>query len=296
MDRVRMPEVQSTSVVLTGDLFAENGALFLPRVLTYNVHRCVGVDGLLSPQRISRVIASCQPDIVALQELDVRRSRTGGIDQAQWIGRQLGMDVHFHPAMGTTNELYGDAILTALPSRLIKADVLPKLPSRRRLEPRGALWVSIALDHVEVQLLNTHLGLNCRERLVHVETLLGPEWLGNNPYHEPVIVLGDFNALPGSRVYTRLASRLRDAQRLSPSDWPRATFPSRLPLLRIDHVFVSRFVEVLAVRTLLQSAARIASDHLPLCIDFRVVSSADQAPHRARESGSCFVYQSLFRS
>jgi endonuclease/exonuclease/phosphatase family metal-dependent hydrolase len=252
----------------------------LPRVLTYNVHRCVGVDGLLSPQRISGVIASCHPDIVALQELDVRRSRTGSIDQAQWIGRQLGMDVHFHPAMGTTDELYGDAILTALPSRLVKAGVLPKLPSRRRLEPRGALWVSVALDHAEVHLLNTHLGLNCLERLAHVEVLLGPEWLGNNFCREPVIVLGDFNALPGSRVYARLASRLRDAQRLSPGDRPRATFPSRLPFLRIDHVFVSRFVEVLEARTLRHSEARTASDHVPLCIDFRVSSPADQASNR----------------
>jgi endonuclease/exonuclease/phosphatase family metal-dependent hydrolase len=275
-----MPEVQSTSVVLTGEPWAANGVLFLPRVLTYNVHRCVGIDGLLSPERIAAVIASCQPDIVALQELDVRPSQTGGMDQAQWIGRQLSMDVHFQPAMGTTDELYGDAILTALPSRLVKAGVLPSLPSRRGLEPRGALWVSVALDHAEVQLLNTHLGLNRHERLAHVEALLGPEWLGDTFDREPVIVLGDFNALPGSRVYARLASRLRDAQRLSPSDWPRATFPSLLPFLRIDHVFVSRFVEVLEVRTLRHSAARIASDHVPLCIDFRVVSPADQAPRR----------------
>jgi endonuclease/exonuclease/phosphatase family metal-dependent hydrolase len=286
MDRVQTPEVQSKGVVLTGEFLAENGVLFLPRVLTYNVHRCVGVDGLLSPQRISQVIASCQPDIVALQELDVRRSRTGGIDQAHWIGGQLGMGVHFHPAMGTTNELYGDAILTALPSRLIKAGVLPTHPSRRRLEPRGALWVSVALDHAEVQLLNTHLGLNRHERLAHVEALLGPEWLGNNPCRSPVIVLGDFNALPGSRGYARLASRLRDAQQLSPSDRPRATFPAPLPLLRVDHVFVSRFVEVLEVRTLRHSMARAASDHLPLCVDFRVVSPVDQALHREHSGRS----------
>jgi len=209
-DRVRVPEFQSTSVVLADEPLAANGVLFLYRVLTYNVHRCVGIDGLLSPQRISAVIASCQPDIVALQELDVRRSRTGGIDQTHWIGRQLGMDVHFHPAIGATNELYGDAILTALPSRLIKAGVLPRLPSRPRLEPRGALWVSIAFDHAEVQLLNTHLGLNRHERLAHIETLLGPEWLGNNLCREPVIVLGDFMPfpVPASTPALRRGSRM----------------------------------------------------------------------------------------
>src|SRR5690606_32470965 len=37
-------------------------------VMTYNVHRCIGVDGKLSPERIARVIARHSPDIVVLQE------------------------------------------------------------------------------------------------------------------------------------------------------------------------------------------------------------------------------------
>ena len=47
-----------------------------PAVMTYNVHSCLGMDGKLSPARIARVIAQCNPDVVALQELDVRRART----------------------------------------------------------------------------------------------------------------------------------------------------------------------------------------------------------------------------
>ena len=54
----------------------------VPRILTYNVHSCFDMDGGLSPQRIAKVIAPCQPDIVCLQELDVGRVRTRGIDQA----------------------------------------------------------------------------------------------------------------------------------------------------------------------------------------------------------------------
>jgi endonuclease/exonuclease/phosphatase family metal-dependent hydrolase len=47
------------------------------RIMTYNVHRCVGADGRADPRRIAEVIAACQPDMVALQELDVGR-RWGG--------------------------------------------------------------------------------------------------------------------------------------------------------------------------------------------------------------------------
>src|SRR5690606_25634562 len=43
------------------------------RVMTYNVHSCIGMDGKLDPERIARVIARARPDVVALQELDVGR-------------------------------------------------------------------------------------------------------------------------------------------------------------------------------------------------------------------------------
>ena len=68
----------------------------VPRILTYNVHRCIGMDGHLSPQRIANVIAPCRPDIVCLQELDVGRVRTRGVDQAHAIARELGMHMLFH--------------------------------------------------------------------------------------------------------------------------------------------------------------------------------------------------------
>src|SRR5439155_8536057 len=69
------------------------------RVLTYNVHSCVGLDGSLSPDRIARVIARYEPDVVALQELDVARPRTGGVDQAEIIAARLELPPHFRPAM-----------------------------------------------------------------------------------------------------------------------------------------------------------------------------------------------------
>ena len=246
-------------------------SLKLSRVLTYNVHHCLGLDGRLSPERTAEVIASGQPDIIALQELDVRRRRTGGVDQAHAIARELDMGVYFHPAVGVAEELYGDAILTAQPSRLVKAGPLPGL-TRRRLEPRGALWASVHVGGAEIQLINTHLGLDRRERLAQVDALLGSEWLGHDACRDPLILLGDLNAVPRSRAYERLAARLRDAQRASPVSRPKPTFPARLPLLRLDHVFVSCAIEVLGVETLRTSAARIASDHLPLVVEFRVIS------------------------
>jgi endonuclease/exonuclease/phosphatase family metal-dependent hydrolase len=114
-----------------------DGVQSLLRILTYNVHRCLGIDGKLLPARIAEVIASCEPDIVALQELDVGRVRTGGVDQAHAIAHELGMTFHFQPALRVMEERYGDAILTARPSRLVRAGALPGLAGVPYLEPRA---------------------------------------------------------------------------------------------------------------------------------------------------------------
>jgi len=248
------------------------------RILTYNVRRCLGTDGRLSPGRIADVIAAYEPDVVALQELDVRRARTGSVDQAHAIAQALGMQMHFHASLRVMEEEYGNAILTHRPSQLVKAGPLPRGTGRRAPEPRGALWASIDLGGMDVQVITTHLGLRRNERLAQVDHLLGPQWLGHSACREPVIFLGDLNASPRSRAYRRLASRLRDVQEAVSHQRAKPTFPSRLPVLRIDHVFVSRAIHVLRVESVRSPAARVASDHLPLMVEFQVMPVRGHRP------------------
>lgn len=240
------------------------------RIVTYNVHRCLGVDGMLSPKRIASVIASREPDIVALQEVDVGRARTGGIDQAHAIADALNMTLHFHSVLQVVEEKYGDAILTTRPSELVRAAMLPGRSRIRRLEPRGALWVSIDFEGTRLQVINTHLGLTRRERRLQVDALLGPTWTGHPECTDPFILLGDFNAVPRGRTYRRLNARLADAQLAAGRRRALPTFPTRLPVLRLDHVFVSRSVAVRKVEVLRTSLTRVASDHLPLVVDFEI--------------------------
>lgn len=240
------------------------------RVMTYNVHSCVGMDGKLDAKRVSRVIAQARPDVVALQELDVGRLRTLHLDQAHLISRYLNMDFHFHPAMHVEEERYGDAILTHLPHRLIKTGILPGLSGKPHLEPRGALWVAIDLHGKEIQIINTHLGLDQRERTAQVEALLGDEWLANETCHDPVVVCGDFNALPSSTVCRQLGKQLRDVQIVARNHSPKNTFPTRFPTLRIDHIFISRGLQITGIEIPNSQIARTASDHLPLVAEFRI--------------------------
>lgn len=243
------------------------------RLMTYNVHRCVGVDRKLDIERVADVIAACRPDVVALQELDVGRARTRGVDQAHRLAELLRMRSHFHPAMAVEEELYGDAILTALPERLVKVGGLPGLPKLRGLEPRGALWVAVDLGGVELQVINTHLGLVPREQQVQAAELLGQRWLGSEGFVGPAVLLGDFNALPVSQTYRMLTAVLRDAQD-GRGKAPTATFPSGFPILRIDHVFLAGDITVTGVESPFDPRARAASDHLPLIVELEVAATS----------------------
>ena len=252
----------------------------MPRIMTYNVHRCVGTDGRLDVRRVAEVIAESEPDIVALQELDVGRARTRGVDQAHAIAQMLGMRSRFHPALKVEEELYGDALLTALPERLIQAGPLPGLPSLPRLEPRGALWAAIEVDGRELNVVTTHLGLLAREQQAQTEALMGPEWLGRTRDLDACILLGDFNATSTSAAYRRIRTRFDDVQK-ERRGRNIPTFPSLFPMLRIDHVFIGAAVEVLGVHVPATPLARAASDHLPLVVDFRLKKAADSGQQGA---------------
>jgi endonuclease/exonuclease/phosphatase family metal-dependent hydrolase len=240
----------------------------MPRILTYNVHRCVGADRRLDVGRIAAVIAELEPDIVALQELDVGRARTGGVDQAHEIAQRLKMAFHFHPALKVEEELYGDAILTSYPERLVRSAPLPGYPRVRALEPRGALWVAVEIEGRDVQIINTHLGLVPREQQIQAAALASHGWLEDPACVTPKILLGDFNATATSVVYRTLTANLESARRLSPRKTPTSTFPSALPVLRIDHIFVSKEIRVRDVFAPFSPLTRVASDHLPLVMDF----------------------------
>lgn len=238
------------------------------RIMTYNVHRCVGTDRRLDVERVAEVIASARADIVALQELDVGRRRTRHVDQAHRLAELLDMRSHFHPAMHVEEERYGDAILTALPERLVRAGALPHYRRIKGLEPRGALWVEVeALGH-KIQIINTHLGLVPAEQRAQAAALIG-DWMANDAFTAPALLVGDFNAAPYSRTYRMLARAVRDAQNERPLP-PVCTFPSKFPFMRIDHVFMAGPWRVKAIETPMSPLARLASDHLPLVVELEL--------------------------
>jgi endonuclease/exonuclease/phosphatase family metal-dependent hydrolase len=236
------------------------------RVATYNVRACLGMDRRRSEARIAEVIAELSADIVGLQELDLSRQRSGAVDQAGVIAEHLGWHRYFHPAMRTGDEHYGDAVLSRYPLTLRGACDLPGRAPFYCRENRVAISVDVETPLGVVHLINTHFGLGRNERLLQAQQL-NDEWLRANPAETPLILLGDFNSLPGSRTHRALAQHLRDVRKLVAPVRAFRTFPTSFPSFAVDHIFVNAALHPLSLDVHRSSLARVASDHYPLVAD-----------------------------
>jgi endonuclease/exonuclease/phosphatase family metal-dependent hydrolase len=247
------------------------------RVMTYNVHSCIGLDGRARVDRVRRVIAAADADVVALQEVDAHRRRSGLEEQARQLAEALGMGHHYFAVFEERSEQYGLAIISRYPMELVQAALLTPADPRRRREARGAMWASVNAPGGTVQIFNTHFGLTRPERQEQAATLLGAGWLGRLGDEVPVVLCGDLNAGPKSLAYRMLAHRLRDVQAVAAGRRRQATFPSPWPVRRIDHIFVSRHIEMTSVDRIRTHLAVMASDHLPLVAEITLACSGNAA-------------------
>jgi endonuclease/exonuclease/phosphatase family metal-dependent hydrolase len=238
------------------------------RVATYNVHGCVGTDRQRSEARIAEVIDESSVDIVGLQELDSGRRRSAGVDQSRIIAEQLGWYAYFHPAMQRDCEHYGNAILSRYQLNMRRAVELPGSPPFFCRENRAAIEAEIETNLGKVRIINTHLGLGLRERVLQAQLLTSAEWRAAIGGDTPLILLGDFNSLRGSRPYRTLNRHLRDVRELIETSGSIRTFPTRFPVVAVDHIFVNEVLEPLNVTVHRSPLARIASDHFPLLAEF----------------------------
>jgi endonuclease/exonuclease/phosphatase family metal-dependent hydrolase len=226
------------------------------------------MDRQRSELRVARVIAEMSLDIVALQELDLGRQRSASADQTKIIAERLGWHSYFHPATRRGDEHYGNAILSRYRLSFRRAVELPGKPPFFCRENRAAIEVEIETNLGKVHIINTHLGLGWRERAVQAQLFTSTEWRTTIAGDTPLILLGDFNSLRDSRPCRTLNQYLRDVRELIQATGPTRTFPTRFPLLAVDHIFVNGALRPLSVTVHRSPLARIASDHFPLVADF----------------------------
>ncbi len=229
------------------------------RVVTYNIHTCVGVDRRCDPARIAAVLCEIDPDIACLQEVDARRRLVPFADQWAYLGAATGLTV----VAGDPHEQrgrFGNAILTRFPvlsARTIDLSV-------GDYEPRGAIDADLLVGERVLRVLATHVGLRLAERRRQVGRLLaalGETPASDRPAPHAVLLMGDLNEWRGRRGCLRTLDRW-----LGPGVAPR-TFPSWMPVLPLDRIYAMGPAVLRDVLVYRSPLARLASDHLPLVAD-----------------------------
>jgi glycerophosphoryl diester phosphodiesterase len=237
------------------------------RVLSYNLHHCEGTDGKLDVPRIARVIRDADPDVVALQEVDDKTKRTGGVDQTAELARLTGLHGRFGKAIDYQGGGYGQAILSRFPLGDVKVHALPGEPER---EQRVAVEAKLTADGRELSFVTTHLHHASEPFRVRQAAKLNE--LFADPKH-PVILAGDMNATPASEPLKVLGPQWANAT----AGAKHFTFPAGVPKNQIDYVLFRPAAAYVAGEPRV-IAEPVASDHRPI---LAVLSVAPASPTSA---------------
>ena len=239
------------------------GAEAMVRVMSYNIHHCnpPAKAGVIDIEAVSRVIRSEDPDLVALQEVDVNTERSGDFNQAKEIADDLGMHFYFGKAIDYQGGSYGVAILSKYP---LKETSTQRLPTMEGSEQRVVATARIELPNGSaIRFGSTHLDskrdpVNREMQIEEVVKIAAQEPL-------PFILAGDFNAVPDSEVMETVRTQFK----LSCEKCP-LTSSAQNPVRTIDYIVFRDPSDKLRLQNHEVVNEKQASDHLPVVSDFKV--------------------------
>jgi endonuclease/exonuclease/phosphatase family metal-dependent hydrolase len=231
------------------------------RVMTYNIHHGEGLDGQVDLLRIAQLIQREGADIVALQEVDKGVARTARRDFPAELAALTGMACVFSNNFAFQGGEYGNAVLTRFPVLRVANTPYQML---REGEQRGLMQLVLEIHGRELVFMNTHIDYrpDDAERMLNVgeiETRL-KLYAGR-----PIMLCGDFNTTPESRVCRRLSESFEDS-------WARAgqgdgfTIPASQPTKRIDYIWITKDKSLEPLKVWVPQSD--ASDHLPVVAEF----------------------------
>jgi endonuclease/exonuclease/phosphatase family metal-dependent hydrolase len=236
--------------------------------------------GAADPAAIVGIVRRHEVDVLAVQELTA--PMVAGL-AAAGLGGVLPFS-HLDPRPGSRGTgLWARWPLTPLPPVPDLAAATP----RARIDPPGGLAVTLTAVHPRAPVYTRaprrgHAATWRRELAMIAQAVAAAGG--------PQVVAGDFNATRDHGPFRELlAAGLVDCADAGQNrSWPGFTWPATeraLPVLRLDHVLVSRTATVLMTRTI----------RVPRT-DHRGVLAAIELPHEALPSGQrsiagCFVSQ-----
>ncbi|MGF1523586.1 MAG: endonuclease/exonuclease/phosphatase family protein [Leptolyngbyaceae cyanobacterium] len=242
-------------------------------------------------------LKSVNPDVIALQEIDLGAQRSFKVDQAAAIASALqypqqaiaiNWDKRYvpfpfwPPSAHFGSILSGQALLSRFPIKRHERLVLEKVPSNPFFYnalylDRLAQVADIAVGDRTLTLINIHLeAFDNPTRLG--QTMFVRQLAATYAEKGPVLLVGDFNSALNrpEEGEPRTIQTMLDASTFAPAtpaeqftEAEHFTFPSDQPQYKLDYVFYTpATIELLDVQVL--TAAAQASDHLPLALRLRL--------------------------
>lgn len=214
------------------------------KIATYNIHKGFSqFNRRLVLHELRERLRELDADIVFLQEVQgehlrhpQRHTDYPCVPQHEFLAEEFWA----HHAYGM-NAVYdaghhGNAILSRFP--ILQTN--NKDVSAHRFESRGLLHCEVEIDGRRVDCLCVHFGLFAQGRRMQKRALI--DYVRSAiPEEEPLIIAGDFNDWRDqlSPVLTR-ELRVRDVFEQCDGK-PARSYPSRVPLFRLDRIYVRGF-------------------------------------------------------
>lgn len=240
------------------------------RVVSYNIHRAIGLDRRFRPERIVEVLRHHDPDVVLLQEVDEGAPRSRELN----LGKELAGALGFHHVVGHNVALrkgrYGNATLSRYPIvRERNIDLTVGLRKRRGCQHATLRIERAGANPRTVDVFNFHLGLSATERAHQVGMLIrSPEFAALEP-HEPTLLGGDSNDWR-SLLHPIFTEVLGFDCATQHRDRPLRTYPAFSPTGPLDRVYCRGRIRPLSARICRLGVSRLASDHRPVIADFEL--------------------------
>lgn len=225
-------------------------------VATYNIRKALGTDRKRDPERVMRVIADLNADVVCLQEADRRwQPRPPALNKSELLAQTGLRAVQFEHGRESLG-WHGNAILVRDGIEVLETDHFD-LPGA---EPRGGVSAVLSKDKFRIRFIGVHLGLLRWSRKRQLSAIRSFMDIRDDM---PTVIAGDFNERSTQRGLGRLA---KSFQLLAPTP----TYHARRPIVALDRIAVSPQIAGKQVAAFKSPEARLASDHLPLVAQLEI--------------------------
>lgn len=253
------------------------------RVMTFNIRLPIASDGVndwdARRDLVVQMLRAEDPDVIGTQELFKRQGDelVASLPRFAW----LGVDRHGGDEDEHMGVFYRKDRLRVRESGHFWLSDTPEVPGSRtwgNIYPRMVTWARFErlADRATFVLYNTHLPYRDEDEPVRIRCAeLIQARLDRLPRNERVILTGDFNAPPESRVHTLLSAHLADAwTAASRRSGPEATFHdfTGKPQRRIDWILFRGLTATSAKTVTTQRDGRYPSDHFPVIAEFELSS------------------------